>query len=80
MVFLWIVLGIIAYIILSGTIGWVIDRFFKDQYMSMWLGIFWPITVPILLLYVILYPIWLGVEKVMNIWERIASEQESENS
>ena len=46
----------------------------------MWLGIFWPITVPILLLYVILYPIWLGVEKVMNIWERIASEQESENS
>ena len=78
MVYLWIALGIIGYIILSGTIGWVVDRFFKVQYMSMWLGIFWPITVPFLLLYVILYPIMLGVEKVMNIWERIAGRKTSD--
>ena len=80
MVFLWIVLGIIGYIILSGTIGWVIDRFLKDQYMSMWLGIFWPITVPFLLLYVILCPILLGVEKVMNIWERMAGRNTSDRN
>ena len=62
MVWVYIVLGIIAYILMGGLAAWLIKLWSKEYQMSLWLGCFWPLTIP----FILIVMMFMGVEWVAN--------------
>ena len=48
-----IILCVIGYLLMGGITCWLINLWLNDMTNSMWVGLLWPATLPVIILYLI---------------------------